>query len=131
VASSQLKVSQDSLREEMLGNMRKTNTDSTHKITADFRRSLDPVVRDISDFKTKLTQMSELKSSIDYIVRQLEKTATKDNMDSFMNYVKENYTLRKETHHLATVLENKAGLDAFQKLESRSLEMDKLVVDVE
>ena len=48
-----------------------------------------------------------------------------------MNYFNENFTNKKETQLLSTIIESKAEISDLKKLELQSLEMDKLVVDVE
>jgi len=41
-------------------------------------------------------------------MRQLEKAATKDNLDAYMNRINENYATKKDTYALSAIIEAKA-----------------------
>jgi hypothetical protein len=109
----------------------KATTDNYHKIMAVISRSVDPIVREIGDLRSKQALMQEFKSNIDYLLRQLEKTATRDNLDSFMSHVDQTYTNRRDTQSLADIIEQKADHSELLKMKNRSYEIDRLVIDVE
>ena len=64
------------------------------------------------------------------MTRQMEKTATKDNLDSVMSFLTENYASKKEAQLLSDTLQLKAEITQVEKLEYHALEMDRLVIDV-
>ena len=53
IATSQIKHSQDTLRDEMLSNTMKATTDSSHKIMGVINRTVDPIVRELGDLRSK------------------------------------------------------------------------------